>query len=110
VLYGGAIFADFLSPYSYKNEERSYSYCPPTQVKFFDENRLTWPYVFGTRMIFGKYNKRIYVTNEAQKYPVRLFVKGDAYKLLGLFPSKTHLFGVDSPGRIYLAGADSRGG
>ncbi|MCA9406679.1 MAG: ABC transporter permease, partial [Candidatus Omnitrophica bacterium] len=30
LLYASAIFADFLSPYSYKNEKREYSYCPPT--------------------------------------------------------------------------------
>jgi len=31
LLYAGAIFANFLSPYSYKNEDRNYSYCPPIE-------------------------------------------------------------------------------
>ena len=34
VLYLLAIFADFISPYSYKDEERNFSYCPPTAVSF----------------------------------------------------------------------------
>ena len=37
LLYGGAVFAGFLSPYSYKNENRNYSYCPPTSIKLIDQ-------------------------------------------------------------------------
>ena len=36
-------------------------------------------------------------------------VKGDPYKLWGLFKWDRHLFGVQEGGRLYLMGADSRG-
>jgi len=109
LLYGGAIFADFLSPYSYKNEDRDYSYCPPTPVKIFEQGRFVWPHVNGTKLTFDEYHKRVYETNETLRYPIQFFIKGDEYKLLGFIPMKTHLFGIGEQGRIYLFGADARG-
>jgi len=51
---------------------------------------------------------------EASKiYPIRFFVPGDPYKLLGFFETQTHLFGIgeppDSPGQLFLFGADRFG-
>jgi len=109
VLYTGAMFADFLSPYSYKDENRNYSYCPPTPVKLFDNGRLTRPYVNGIKLDFDEYYKRIYTVDPGKKYPIRLFTKGEEYKLLGFIPMDIHLFGVEDDGRIYLLGADARG-
>lgn len=110
LLYVGAIFADFLSPYSYDNENREYSYCPPMSIKIFDEEgHITWPYVQGYIFSFNKNHRRVYQMDRQQKHPIRLFVKGDGYKLLGLFPCRWHLLGVDSPGRLHIWGADSRG-
>jgi peptide/nickel transport system permease protein len=42
-------------------------------------------------------------------FPVKLFVAGDPYQLLGRFHGQTHLFGVPAPARIYLLGADGFG-
>jgi len=109
LLYASAIFADFLSPYSYKNEDRNYSYCPPTPVKIVDNGKLTWPYVNGIKLTFNDYNKRVYVVDADKKYPIRLLIKGDEYKLLGLIPARHHLYGIGEKGRIYLMGADARG-
>ena len=109
ILYGAAVFADFLSPYSFKNEDRSYSYCPPTRVHFMKEGKISWPFIYGIQLTFDEYHKRVYKINEAQKYPLRFFMKGDEYKFLGIIPGSVHLFGVDSSGRFYLLGADSRG-
>ncbi|MCK5260454.1 MAG: ABC transporter permease [Candidatus Omnitrophica bacterium] len=109
LLYGGAIFAGFLSPYSFKNEDRNYSYCPPMQIKFMDQGQISWPYVQGSTLTFDEYYKRVYTVDTAKKYPVRLFTKGDEYKLFGFIPARRHLFGVAEGGRIYLLGADARG-
>lgn len=110
VLYAGAVFAGFLAPYSFDDEDRNFSYCPPTPIHIFDEkNKLTAPYVHGLHLTFDEYHKRVYKTNPQEKYPVRLFVKGGEYKFLGLIPTSRHLFGVAAPGRIYVLGADARG-
>jgi peptide/nickel transport system permease protein len=42
-------------------------------------------------------------------HPIRFFVAGSKYRFLGCFLSHTHLFGVDEPGRIFLAGTDEFG-
>lgn len=109
LLYMGAIFADFLSPYRYDNEDRRFSYSPPTQIHFLDDGKPSWPFVYGIDLEYNEYHKRIYTEDQTQKYPIKLFMKGDAYKLLGFIPMKTHLWGVEAPGRVYLIGADSRG-
>jgi len=110
LLYAGAIFANFLSVYSYDNENRNHSYAPPSKVHFHNEaKKLVWPFVYELSFTFDEYHKRIYVENHSQKYSLQLFPSGDKYKFLGLIPSKRHLFGVKAPGRIYLFGADARG-
>jgi len=109
VFYGSAIFAGFLSPYSYDNEDRNYSYCPPMQIFFSDNGSIARPHVKGLVFTFDEYHKRVYKIDEAKKYPLRFFIKGDKYRFLGLFSTRLHLFGVDAPGRMHLWGADSRG-
>lgn len=109
-LYFCAIFADFLSPYSYGNENRLYSYCPPTKINFVNANgKLTWPFIYDVKLNFDNFHQRKYSVDKAKTYPVKIWVRGDSYKLLGLFPCQIHLFGVDSQARLYLWGADSRG-
>ena len=96
ILYVCAILADFISPYRFDDEDRNYSYCPATNVEFFDQGRLSWPFVYGRTLSFDANHKRIFLTDHAKKYPLQLFSHG-------------HLFGVDKPGRIYIWGADARG-
>lgn len=110
LLYAAAVFADFISPYSYQNEARDFSYAEPTLIRIVDrEGRWQRPFIYGMTMTFNEYRQRIYKINPGEKYPIRFFVRGDAYKLLGFIPASRHLFGVDAPGRIYVWGGDSRG-
>ncbi len=110
LLYGAALLADFISPYSYQNEDRNYSYCPPTSIQFHDEQgRLRWPYIYGFKIYFDEYHKRGYEINREEKYPLKLFTRGDPYKFLGFLPGTIRLFGVERPGRLLIWGADSRG-
>jgi len=110
LLYFSAVFADVLSPYSYDNEDRNYSYCPPMKVHIFNDDGSFKPaYVYGTSFIFDEFHKRIYTEDKTQKYFIRLFVKGDSYRLLGMIPWDRHFFGVENKGRMHLLGADSRG-
>jgi len=96
ILYGLAIFADFICPYPYQDEDRNFSYCPPTAVEFLDHGRWTHPFVYGRALTFDTMHRRVYVMDLAQKYPIHFFKRG-------------RLFGVDAPGRFYLWGADARG-
>lgn len=111
VLYLAAIFADFLAPYPKDIRFQKFSYHPPTPVHLFDvEGKFRGPFVYGTT------SKRdletlelIYEADEAAHYPIRFFVHGEPYKLLGLIDTDIHLFGVEEPGAILLFGTDSIG-
>jgi peptide/nickel transport system permease protein len=111
VLYLGCVFADFISPYHYDNESRGNAYNPPTRIHFRDAEGAFHirPFVYEHTFEFDENYRRAYVEKTGRTFPVRLFPRGDGYRLLGLFPCRRHLFGVDEPARIYLFGADSRG-
>src|SRR3989338_612605 len=96
LLYGAAVFADVLAPYGYGDEDRNYSFCPPTPVVIWEKGHFVPPFVYGRVLRFDEYRRRVYDVDPAQKYPVRFFREG-------------RLFGVDTPGRVYLWGAGRRG-
>jgi len=109
LLYGSALFADFLSPYSYKNEDRQYSYSPLTKIHFYKQGKFHRPFVYGINFHYDKNHRRIYEEDVSVQYSIQFFAKGDSYKLLGFIPFDRHLFNVKEGGRLYLLGADSRG-
>ncbi len=109
LLYVGALFAGFLSPYRYDHEDRAYSYCPPTRIHVVDQGRLSWPFVYATSFSFDSVHRRVYQEDQEKKYFLRFFHRGDPYQFLGLIKTDRHLFGVESPGRLHLWGADARG-
>lgn len=111
LLYFSAIFANFISPYGCDNEQRNRSYNPPTRLYFFDSHGKfhLLPYIYNYTYKFDKFYRRIYSLDKSKRYPVKFFMRGDEYKLLGIFSTNLHFFGVDEPARIYLLGADSRG-
>ncbi|MFH0918734.1 MAG: ABC transporter permease [Fibrobacterota bacterium] len=111
VLYAAALFADFLAPYNYDNERRTNSYNPPTRLHFTDaEGRFHFcPFVYASHFDFDETFNRVFREDESRMFPVRFFCPGDSYRLLWILPARTHLFGVEEPGRLYLLGADSRG-
>ena len=75
--YLGALFADFLAPYTYDNEDRNYSYCPPTPIQFWDEGKLSRPFVYGRALHFDEFHKREFVVNPSQKYYVQFLTQAD---------------------------------
>lgn len=107
ILHLFAIFADFLAPYSEVNTNRRRSYHPPTKIHFVSpEGKLTRPYIYAYQRVDALRNR--YEEDTSKMYPIKFFVRGDKYKILG-FETDIRLFGVDSPARIYLMGADRYG-
>ncbi|MEW6233332.1 MAG: ABC transporter permease, partial [Chloroflexota bacterium] len=106
--YLSALFADFLAPYNLEVRNVQYAYMPPQGVHLLNEGKLQ-PFVYG---IVGardpKTLKKIYKPDPGKKIPIRFFVKGERYKLAGLFPTDVHLFGVEE-GVVSLLGTDGQG-
>ncbi len=109
-LYLSAIFAGFLAPYHFDNEERTLSYAPPAKIHLFDKTgKFVRPFIYKVSYEFDQFYNRIYKEDKTKQYPVNFFTKGDAYHILWLIKADLHLFGVEEKARIYLWGADSRG-
>ena len=110
VLYATAALAGFVAPYDRLDSRTEFALAPPTRVRVFHDGRLQRPFVYGlTRERDPVTLLMVYTDDETQRHPVRLLVRGDEYKLIGLFPSNKHLFGVEEPGVMYLFGADQLG-
>ena len=130
VLYFGAAFADFISPYgeaeSFFRGEISRSFAPPTPVHVIDPQtgRLTRPFVYNVSSELNLETLEFdFVEDKSRKYPVHFLVRGQAYTPfpLNLLPvdwrarlginwrTDLHLFGVEKPATIFLWGADRLG-
>lgn len=111
-LYLGVIFAPFLSPQGLTGYEGNYVNMPPTRLHLIDDNGQFHmrPFVYGIKSTRDPETlRKIYEEDRTQRYPVKFFVKGEAYRLLGIIPSDIHLFGVEQPGQLFLFGTDSMG-
>ncbi len=114
LLYLVAAFADFLAPYDYRVQFRREPLAPPTTIHVRDarNNSYRSPFVYARRLVDPF--EHSYSEDTRRAYSVRLFTHGYSYKLLGLFTSDTHLFGVhsdahpDAP-RAHLLGTDALG-
>ena len=126
-LYIVALFGDFLAPYNLTEYDANSKDLPPTAIHFMYEGEYIGPYVFksewGTlKMSVAEMSKakkeaeargetfstRQIVTDETTPLKIQWFVHGSSYKILGLFESDLHLFGIEG-GKIFLFGSDSLG-
>lgn len=108
-LYLCAIFADFLSPVLPTTRFAQYKGAPPQPIRFYDpEIGFSKPFIYEIeRQTDPKTFRRYYVVDKSVRYPVRFFVRGEPYKLLGLIPTDIHLVG--SKGPLFLLGSDVLG-
>ncbi|MBK6314141.1 MAG: ABC transporter permease [Blastocatellia bacterium] len=110
-LYGLAILAGFVAPYTYETQDSYRSFHPPHilgRIHIRDsEGNWRRPFISESR-ISDPYNT-VYAEDTSKIYPIRFFVQGAQCDLLWVLPVRTHLFGVDEPGRLYLFGGDQFG-
>ncbi len=107
------VIPEFISPYALERSSE-YTAAKPQAIRFVDEEgKFQAPFVYGLeRKVDTKTRTRFYVDDPEVKYTVRLFVKGDPYKLLGLIPMNIHLFGTtsdDPAASVFIMGTDSLG-
>jgi len=110
LLYGVAIFAEFFMPYGPWERFGGYQQAPPTRIHVFDQDGgLQRPFVYDVeRTIDPETFRRLFAEIKDVKYPIRFFVRGESYKLLGLIPTDIHLLGVDGA-YIWVLGLDKLG-
>lgn len=111
LFYLVAIFAEFVAPYDPHDFDKELTLAPIQRPRFIDnEGKFhVRPFVYQIeKTIEPETWKLVFTENREIRYPIRLFVRGDSYRLWGLFPGKLHLFGTEE-GAFSLLGRD-RGG
>ncbi|MBN1876260.1 MAG: ABC transporter permease [Anaerolineae bacterium] len=108
IMYIVIAFANFIGPSDPMKQNEDYLYGPPSGLSLTGPNGEVGLYTYATSTELDEETFK-FVFTQGEKIPIKFFVRGDPYKLLGLFPTDIHLFGVDEPDRIYLLGADSLG-
>ncbi|MFH1383338.1 MAG: ABC transporter permease, partial [Candidatus Omnitrophota bacterium] len=105
------VFAEFIAPYDYDEDNRENPYQPPTKIHCIDAGgRFHFiPFVYTSDKYLSENYERIYTESTAKHYSLRLFPKGDAYHLWGVIKWDRHLFGVGESAKMYLCGTDARG-
>lgn len=112
MLISMAVFADFLSPTDPITPNMQFAYSRPQQIYFVDgQGQFHWrPFTFVQKQVLDpKTFLPSWQPDLSKPYPIRFFVKGYEYKLFGIIPSNTHLYGVDEGGTIFLLGSDKFG-
>jgi peptide/nickel transport system permease protein len=115
VLIGVSILAEFLAPSDPLTYTVAYTYAPPQAVRFYDpDTGFSWrPFVYGLES--GRDPRTLrptYAIDTTRKYPLRFFAHGTPYKMLGIWETDVHLFGLDDPtgeGTLFLWGSDRQG-
>ncbi|TVR08809.1 MAG: ABC transporter permease [Phormidium sp. GEM2.Bin31] len=113
IFYVLVIGAGFFAPYDPINDiQREGSLLPPTPIHWHNQaGEFIGPHVYpvqqgATDLETGK---RELMVDRSQPSPIRLFVSGSSYRLLGIIPANIHLFGTVGPGKLNLLGTDEQG-
>lgn len=116
IFFLNVIFCEFFAPFDPYERSTDKIYHPAQLIRIIEKNgKLSLPFIYNTTMEINMEElSRTYVIDESDKQYLGFFVKGDPYKLWGIFPAERHFFGVrNSEGnevkRFFLFGSDSLG-
>ena len=108
LLQSAIVFAGFVAPYDQASQNRDLPFVPPTRIHFVDA-RGHWhlrPFMYQ----WAALPQSIYEYQESRQreYPIYFFVRVNEPANAGV-RTQLHLFGVEGPAQIFLAGSDNYG-
>jgi len=108
VLHGMVVCAGFFAPYDPVEQDRQSPYLPPMRLHLLDAHGHLHvrPFVYSLRLRESSFDQ--YEEDTTEPHPVKFFLKGAGYRLLGFLPCRMHFFGGENA-RIYLLGTDAYG-
>ncbi len=112
LMYLAAIFAGFIAPNDPTTVNGQFVSVAPQGLHFFDTegNFHLIPFAYGLESsVDPKTFRRTIEIIPEEKYPLQFFLRGAKYSILGIINTDIHLFGVESPGKLFLFGTDSQG-
>jgi peptide/nickel transport system permease protein len=102
ILYFTALGANFMAPYPYTLQNRTFPDGPPTHIHITEQRNgatvLVRPYVY--RYILSDVHSQTYKEMKDIKYPVQFFGRGKLFFVEG---TEIHLLGTDPLGRDYFS-------
>jgi len=111
LFYLVAIFAEFFAPYDPSFRDMSRISVFPMTIHLRDQaGKFHLPFVYSIKQERDPESlRRIFTVDKTERYRLRFFVRGDSYKMWGLWKSDLHFFGVEGKERAYLFGGDQQG-
>lgn len=92
-MYFLAVFAEFFAPYGPEWRDLDHAYCPPQVPWFSLAEGLHVPAL--VRHVDPITFRKKYTVDRDQSVPLRLWAKGEPYKLWGVIPMERRFLGVD---------------
>ncbi|NPV06402.1 MAG: ABC transporter permease [Anaerolineae bacterium] len=111
-LYVMVAFAEFVAPYDPNRRFQGYVYAPPSKIRLqAEDGSWHWPFTYPVKRKTDTITfERKFLEDTSTRYTIRLFVRGDSYKLWGLIRTDLHLFGAPGyDGPLTLFGLDYMG-
>jgi peptide/nickel transport system permease protein len=108
VMYFVALFAGFLAPYAIETQHAESPLQPPQGIELIHDGGLRLPFVYPMKVERDPVTfEKKYTQDKTNPQPIRLFVRGEEYSLLG-FKTNIHLFGIEN-GQFFSLGTDKLG-
>lgn len=115
IFYFIAVFCEFVAPYDPDQPMLQFKQAPPTEIHIRDtQGQFHFPFVYQyTRAMDPQTLAITFTPITNTTYPIQLFVRGFEYKLLGLWKTDIHLFGLPPEAQdlqgVFLFGTDRLG-
>ncbi len=110
LIYFGAVFCEFLTPYNLHSRNTQYIYAPPQSIHLFHQGEFVGPFVYGYNSTLNLENlKREFTPDKNKVEKLRFFCSGDEYRFWGLFASNKHFVCPAENGEFFLLGTDRLG-
>ncbi len=104
------IFCEFLAPYGPQSRNSDYIFGKPQKIHIFDEEgTFRGLFVYGVETTFDRETMQLVPTEDRDVIrKIKLFGRGETYKIWGLIRTNYHLFVVED-GFVHLFGTDNLG-
>ena len=108
-----AVFCEFLAPHTREVRFVDYKHAPPNGIRFIDSTGRfhLMPFIYDLDRETDPHTfRRTFEKDTSIKYDMGFFVRGEPYKLWGIFSSNIHFFGAkDSSAPYFVMGTDQLG-